>query len=54
MQQYELFGEEGLQINVFMAATAWNLKKLMEKLKEKILQVIFRLFFPGNFYRIAA
>jgi len=54
MQQNYLLGEEGLQINVLMAATAWNLKKLMEKLKEKILQVIFRLFFPGNFYRIAA
>ena len=54
MQQNYLWGEEGLQINALMAATAWNLKKLMEKLKEKILQIIFRLFFSKNFYRIAA
>jgi hypothetical protein len=33
-----------------MAATAWNLKKLVEK----FLQFIFRLFFPKNLYRIAA
>jgi IS5 family transposase len=37
-----------------MAATAWNLKKLMEKLKEKFLQLILRLFFPTNFYYLAA
>ena len=54
MQQNYLLGEEGLQINALMAATAWNLKKLMEKLKEKILQVIIQLFFPKNFYCIAA
>jgi hypothetical protein len=31
-----------------MAATAWNLKRMIEKLKEQILQIIFRLFFPQN------
>ena len=31
------------------AATAWNLKKLMEKLKKTFLQFIFRLFFLENF-----
>jgi hypothetical protein len=36
-----------------MAATAWNLKKLMEKLKEEITHFIFKLFFPKNLYRIA-
>jgi IS5 family transposase len=38
-------GEEGIQINTLMAATAWNLKKMMEKLKEEILHFIFRFFF---------
>ena len=37
-----------------MEATAWILKKLMEKLKEKILQTISRLFFLKNFYYITA
>jgi IS5 family transposase len=46
MAQNYLYGKAGIQINALMAATAWNLKKMMEKLKEKILQFIFRLFFP--------
>ena len=48
MQQNYLWGEKGIQINAVMAATAWNLKKLMERLKEKFLSVIFRLLFPQN------
>jgi IS5 family transposase len=48
MEQNYLWGEKGVQINALMAATAWNLKKMMEKLKEKILQYIFRLFFTKN------
>jgi hypothetical protein len=31
-----------------MAATAWNLKKYMEVLKEKLLCLIFRLLFEQN------
>jgi IS5 family transposase len=54
MQQNYLWGEKGVQINAFMAATAWNLKKLMEILKENFLQSIFRLFFPQNSFRYAA
>ena len=54
MQQNYLLGEKGVQINAFMAATAWNLKKFMEKLKEKIIQFIFKLLLPQNSYRIAA
>jgi IS5 family transposase len=54
MQQNYLLGEKGVQINAFMAATAWNLKKLMEKLKENILQFISRLFLPKYLYRISA
>jgi len=48
MAQNYLLREEGIQINAFMAATAWNLKRFMEKLKENILRFIFRLFFPKN------
>jgi len=49
MAQNYLLREEGIQINAFMSATAWNLKRFMEKLKENILNLIFRLFFPQNF-----
>lgn len=42
MQKNYLSGESGVQINAYMAATAWNLKKKMEELKEKILLLIFR------------
>ena len=52
MQQNYLLGENGIQINALMAATAWNLKKMMEKLKEKFLQYLFQLFFSKNFYYI--
>jgi IS5 family transposase len=54
MQQNYLWGEKGIQINALMAASAWNLKKKMEELKEKFLQFIFRLFFPQNLYYAAA
>jgi IS5 family transposase len=50
MQQNYLWGEIGIQINALMAATAWNLKKMMQKLKENFLQFIFRLFFPKNYF----
>ena len=39
-----LWGENGIQINAYLAATAWNLKKMMEKLKEKFLYFIFGWF----------
>jgi IS5 family transposase len=57
MQQNYLLDETGVQINAFMAATAWNLKRMMEKLNEQLVQLIFRLFFPHNlqlFYSPAA
>jgi len=53
MQQNYLWGESGVQINAFMAATAWNLKKLMEELKEKFWELIFQLFFPKKIYHLA-
>ena len=43
MGQNYLLGEKGIQINALMAATAWNMKKMMEKLKEKLLHFIFKL-----------
>ena len=54
MQQNYLWHETGIQINALMAATAWNLKKLMEKLIEKIWRFFLRLFFPQNSYHFAA
>ena len=48
MSQNYLMGETGVQINALMAATAWNLKKMMEKLKETFSSFIFRFFFPQN------
>jgi IS5 family transposase len=50
MAQNYLWGEKGVQINALMAGCAWNLKKMMEKLKENFWQIIFRLFFSRNFY----
>ena len=50
MLQNYLPGEAGIQINALLAATAWNLKKLMEKLKNEILRLLFRWFFPNFLY----
>jgi len=54
MGQNFLLGEKGIQINAFMAATAWNLKKFMEVLKESFWQFIFRLVFKQNLHTLAA
>ena len=54
MAQNYLGGEKGVKINALVFGCAWNLKKMMEKLKEKILQFIFQLFYPKNFYYCAA
>lgn len=42
MEQNYLWKEKGIQINAYMAATAWNLKKMIEKIRENLLQFIFR------------
>ena len=49
MAQNYLLGEKGIQINALMAATAWNLKKMMRKLKEEFLYFIFRVIFQPLF-----
>jgi IS5 family transposase len=54
MLENYFWGEAGVQINAFMSATAWNLKKMMQKLREKFLRIIFRLFFPQDFCCAAA
>jgi IS5 family transposase len=48
------WGVVGVQINALMSGTAWNLKKMMQKLKEEFLLIIFRLFFPQDFCCVAA
>jgi IS5 family transposase len=46
LENYYL-GKKGVQINAYLAATAWNLKKYMEVLKEKLPLLFFRLlYFP--------
>ncbi len=58
MAQNYLHGDKGIQINALMAATAWNLKKMMEVLKEKankLFRLIFSQCFPKTFsYLMAA
>jgi IS5 family transposase len=46
MAQNYLHGEDGIQINALMSCAAWNLKKLMEELKEQAAR-LFECFFPG-------
>jgi IS5 family transposase len=45
MEQNYLEGEKSVQINALMIATAWNLKKMMEILKENIYNLFFDCFF---------
>ena len=45
MGQNYLHGESSSQINAFLAATGWNLKKMMIKLKEKYDKSIFYIFY---------
>lgn len=54
MAQNYFHGENGPQINAYFAATAWNLKKMIEILKEKIivsfLKNILQRFFPSKVF----
>jgi len=47
MGQNYLSGKESPQINAFLAATGWNLKKMMRKLKKEINQSIKWLVYPA-------
>jgi len=49
MGQNYLHGEKSSQINAFLAATGWNLKKMMKNLKEdhqKLINQLLSLLFP--------
>jgi len=50
MEQNYLSGSESSQINAFLAATGWNLKKFMKKLKQKaelnLFNILIRIFSP--------
>ena len=51
LAQNYLLGETGSQINALLSATAWNMKKMMEILKEKIFfyfSNLIRLLFNRN------
>jgi IS5 family transposase len=48
MVQNHPWSEERVQINAFMTATAWHLKRWMEKFIENILHFICRSFFSKN------
>jgi len=54
MGQNYLLEEKGTQINALLAATAWNLKKMMDKLKENILRFIYRHLLQLKLNYIAA
>lgn len=47
MAQNYLHGRASPQINAMLAATGWNLKKMMEKLKKELLR-IYIFIFPRN------
>ena len=36
-------GETGPQINALLAATTWNMKKMMELLKQKIIFLFYKI-----------
>lgn len=58
MGQNYLHGTSSPQINAFLAATGWNLKKIMNKLGEQSLKTLNRIFVPieklCNFQAISA
>ncbi len=46
MNQNYLWGEKSPQINAFLAATGWNLKKMMKQLKEEFKNLCAHIFNP--------
>ena len=48
MAQNYLLDEKGIQINAYMAAAAWNMKKKMEELKKKFFYFFLRILFQEN------
>ena len=52
LAQNYLHGIKGIQINALMSATAWNLKKMMEVLSEKVKRLFWTVFFRRFFLEI--
>lgn len=59
MAQNYLSGEEGIQINALLSTTAWNLKKMIEILKENMnfffmffMRFLFSLQIKLNFQKL--
>jgi len=52
MGQNYLWGENSPQINAFLAATGWNLKKMMKKLKQEFEIFILHLFYRTNHLKL--
>ena len=44
MNQNYLWGEDSPQINAFLAATGWNLKKMMKQLKEEFKNLVLYIY----------
>ncbi|VAV84343.1 hypothetical protein MNBD_BACTEROID02-887, partial [hydrothermal vent metagenome] len=44
LNQNYLWGENSPQINAFLAATGWNLKKMMKQLKQNIENLLYNTF----------
>ncbi|MDR0700222.1 MAG: IS5 family transposase [Tannerella sp.] len=54
MAQNYLHGEAGIQINALMAACAWNLKKMMERLTEEVKRLFWLIFSQYFFPKTSA
>ncbi|MGB5983496.1 MAG: IS5 family transposase [Nonlabens sp.] len=52
MGQNYLHGIKSSQINAFLAATGWNLKKMMKQLKEQNQNTLFELIFRINIFLV--
>ena len=52
MQENYMKGQNSPMINALLAATAWNLKKLMRKLLRELLRFLFSVFSPVQKQRI--
>jgi IS5 family transposase len=48
LAQNYFMGETGPQINALLSATAWNLKKMMEILKQKIIFCFYQILHSSN------
>ena len=54
MAQNYFLDEKGIQINAYMPAAAWNMKKKMEERKKKFFNFFLRILFQENVLCLAA